>query len=101
VLRYFRGLRCGHVVNGAARRRVTADHRQQRFDLADLLDWRRQKAAIQARLGDLAVLAAGFLTAPVKEIGKIKSLLTMVGVTSSTPRRHHQHGPPKTTEKYR
>jgi hypothetical protein len=31
------------------------------------------------KLADLAVLSADYLTAPVKEIGKIKSLLTMVG----------------------
>ena len=31
------------------------------------------------KFADLAVLSADYLTAPVKEIGKIKSLLTMVG----------------------
>src|SRR5690348_776118 len=31
------------------------------------------------KLADLAVLSADYLTAPVKEIGKIKSVLTMVG----------------------
>ena len=32
-----------------------------------------------AKFADLAVLSADYLTAPVKEIGKIRSLLTMVG----------------------
>jgi predicted amidohydrolase YtcJ len=31
------------------------------------------------KFADLAVLSADYLTAPVKEIGKIKSVLTMVG----------------------
>ena len=31
------------------------------------------------KLADLAVLSADYMTAPVKEIGKIKSVLTMVG----------------------
>jgi predicted amidohydrolase YtcJ len=31
------------------------------------------------KLADLAVLSADYLTAPVKEVGKIRSLLTMVG----------------------
>jgi predicted amidohydrolase YtcJ len=31
------------------------------------------------KFGDLAVLSADYLTAPVKDIGKIRSLLTMVG----------------------
>src|SRR6201999_429346 len=31
------------------------------------------------KFADLAVLSADYLTAPVKEVGKIKSLLTMVG----------------------
>jgi predicted amidohydrolase YtcJ len=31
------------------------------------------------KLADLAVLSADYLTAPTNEIGKIKSLLTMVG----------------------
>jgi predicted amidohydrolase YtcJ len=31
------------------------------------------------KLADLAVLSADYLTAPVKEIGKIKSVLTLVG----------------------
>ena len=31
------------------------------------------------KFADLAVLSSDYLTAPVKEIGKIKSLLTMVG----------------------
>jgi predicted amidohydrolase YtcJ len=31
------------------------------------------------KFADLAVLSADYLTAPVKEIGKIRSVLTMVG----------------------
>jgi predicted amidohydrolase YtcJ len=31
------------------------------------------------KFADLAVLSADYLTAPVKDIGKIRSLLTMVG----------------------
>jgi predicted amidohydrolase YtcJ len=31
------------------------------------------------KLADLAVLSADYLTAPVKEVGRIKSVLTMVG----------------------
>jgi predicted amidohydrolase YtcJ len=31
------------------------------------------------KFADLAVLSAGYLTVPVKEIGKIKSVLTVVG----------------------
>jgi predicted amidohydrolase YtcJ len=31
------------------------------------------------KFADLAVLSADYLTAPVKELGKIRSLLTMVG----------------------
>ena len=31
------------------------------------------------KFADLAVLSADYLTVPVREIGKIKSLLTMVG----------------------
>jgi predicted amidohydrolase YtcJ len=31
------------------------------------------------KFADLAVLSADYMTAPVKEIGKIRSLLTMVG----------------------
>jgi predicted amidohydrolase YtcJ len=31
------------------------------------------------KLADLAVLSADYLTAPVKEVGRIRSLLTMVG----------------------
>jgi hypothetical protein len=31
------------------------------------------------KFADLAVLSADYLTAPVKEIGKIRSLLTLVG----------------------
>ena len=31
------------------------------------------------KLADLAVLSADYMTAPVKEIGKIRSVLTMVG----------------------
>ena len=31
------------------------------------------------KFADLAVLSADYLTAPVQDIGKIKSLLTMVG----------------------
>jgi predicted amidohydrolase YtcJ len=31
------------------------------------------------KFADLAVLSSGYLTAPVKQIGKIRSVLTMVG----------------------
>jgi predicted amidohydrolase YtcJ len=31
------------------------------------------------KFADLAVLSADYLTAPVQDIGKIKSLLTMIG----------------------
>jgi len=41
---FFGGLRWAMLVMAPRRRRRDADHRQQRFDLADLLDWRRQKA---------------------------------------------------------
>ena len=41
---------------------IAADHRQQRSDFPDL-----------------AVLSSDYLTAPVNEIGKIRSVLTMLG----------------------
>ena len=40
------------------------------------------------KLADLAVLSSDYMSAPVKEIGKIRSLLTMVGgkvVHAATP----------------
>ena len=42
------------------------------------------------KFADLAVLSSDYLTAPVKEIGKIRSVLTMVGAMSSTPISHLQ-----------
>jgi predicted amidohydrolase YtcJ len=39
-----------------------------------------QRGALEpGKFADLAVLSADYLTAPVNEIGKIKSVLTMVG----------------------
>jgi predicted amidohydrolase YtcJ len=39
----------------------------------------RRGTLVSGKFADLAVLSADYLTAPVKEIGKIRSVLTMVG----------------------
>jgi predicted amidohydrolase YtcJ len=50
------------------------------------------------KFADLAVLSSDYLTAPLNEIGRIRSLLTMVGgeaVYASGPFAELQHDPEK------
>ena len=68
-----------------ARRRTEAPSRRQALEMytrnsAFMANDDDKRGTLEAgKFADLAVLSADYMTAPVKEIGKIRSVLTMVG----------------------